>query len=179
MRAKMGMFVLSMAIGSGLLMGCENTQQIQGPTDQATAAQRTRCNADFSDATIARVLDGSAIDRVEPLYSASTSKTSNPRLQGAAIVVEPAKGETAEWLARTLECHQAQQSTVQATASSERVDPFWLPGSSVHIDVTSARDGFRIQVTGSSNATAQEILARAQALGAQARTAQGQTADAR
>jgi len=125
------------------------------------------------------VLDGSAIERVEPLYSGSASKTSNPRLQGAAILVEPAKGETAERLARTLECHQAQQSIVQATASTGRADPFWLPGSSVHVEVTSARDGFRIQVTGSSSSVAQEILARAQALGARAATAQGQTADAR
>jgi hypothetical protein len=179
MKAKMSVVVLSMALGSGLLFGCENTQQIQGPTDQATAAQRTRCNADFSDATIARVLDGSAIDRVEPLYSGSAGKTSNPRLQGAAIVVEPARGETAERLARTLECHQAEQSIVQATASTGRADPFWLPGSSVHIDVTSARDGFRIQVTGSSSSAAREILARAQTLGARAGTAQGQTADAR
>jgi hypothetical protein len=177
MKARMGMFALSLAIGSGLLLGCENTQQIQNPADEATAAHRVRCTADFSDATIARVLDGSAIERVEPLYNGSASKTSNPRLQGAAIAVEPTKGETAERLARALECHQAQQ--LVATTSAVRPDPFWLQGSLIGIDVTSARDSFRIELTGSSSAAAREILARAQALGAQTGTAQGQTADAR
>jgi len=177
MKARNGMFALSMAIGSGLLFGCENTQQIPGPADQATAAQSVRCTADFSDATIARVLDGSAIEHVAPLYGGSASKTSNPRLQGAAIVVEPTKGETEERLARSLECHQAQEPVT--TASAVRPDPFRLQGSRVYIDVTSARDGFRIEVTGSSSAAAREILARAQALGAQTGTAQGQTADAR
>jgi hypothetical protein len=178
MKARMGMFAISMAIGSGLLFGCENTQQIPGLADQATAAQHVRCTADFSDATIARVLDGSAIEHVEPLYSnGSASKTSNPRLQGAAIVVEPTKGETEERLARSLECHQAEEAVT--TASAVRPDPFRLQGSRVGIDVTSARDGFRIEVTGSSTAAAREILAQAQALGAQTGTAQGQTADSR
>jgi len=177
MKARNGMFAFSMAIGAGLLFGCENTQQIPGPADQPNAAQQVRCTADFSDATIARVLDGSAIEHVEPLYSRSASKTSNPRLQGAAIVVEPTKGETEARLARSLECHQAQQPGI--TTSAARPDPFRLQGSLVGIDVTSARDGFRIEVTGSSSAAAREILARAQALGAQTGVAQGQTADAR
>jgi hypothetical protein len=178
MKARMGMFALSMAIGTGQLLGCENTQQMQSPADQATAAQRVRCTAEFSDATIARVLDGSAIEHVEPLYNnGSASKTSNPRLLGAAIVVVPTQGETEERLARSLECHQAQQ--LVATASAVRPDPFWLQGSRVGIDVTSARDSFRIELTSGSSAAAREILARAQALGAQAEAAEGQTADAR
>jgi len=171
------MFALSMAIGSGLLVACENTQELQAPADQATAAERVRCTADFSDATISRVLDGSAIEHVEPLYKGFASKTSNPSLQGAAIVVEPTKGDTAERLARSLECHQAQQPV--ATASAVRADPFRLQGSRVQIDVTGARDGFRIELTGSSSAAAREILARARALAAQTGTAQGQTADTR
>jgi hypothetical protein len=179
MNTRMATLALSMAMGSSLLFGCENSQQIQSPADQATAAQRVRCTADFSDATIARVLDGSAIERVAPLYNGSASKTSNPRLQGAAIEIEPSKGETTERLARTLECHQAQQPMVQATASTVRPDPFWLPDSSVQIEVMSARDGFLIEVTSDSTTVAQEILARAKALGAQQGTAQGQTADAR
>jgi hypothetical protein len=177
MKARMGMFALSMAVASGQLLGCENTQQIQSPADQATAAQRVRCTAEFSDATIAQVLDGSAIEHVEALYSGSASKTSNPSLQGAAILVVPTKGETPERLARSLECHQAQQ--LVAATSAARPDPFWLQGSLVGIDVTSARDSFRIEVTGRSSAAAREILARAQALGAEAGIVQGQTADAR
>jgi hypothetical protein len=156
-------FAGALVLGSGLLFGCEKTPAAQSPASQA-AAQRARCTADFSDAAIGRVLDGSAVERVEPFYTGYTSKSSNPRLQGAAIVVRPARGETAEWLDRALECHEAQQLTTQASGSSARTDPFWLPGSRVQIDVTSARDGFRIQLSGGSSAEARAILARAQAL---------------
>jgi hypothetical protein len=152
-------WVAAMVVGSGLLFACENTPRAQSPAEQA-AAERARC-ADFSDAAIARVLDGSSVERVEPLYTGYTSKSSNPRLQGAAIVVKPARGDTAEWLDRALECHQ---SLATSGASAIASDPFWLPGSHVQIDVTSAHDGFRIQVSGESSADAREILARAQAL---------------
>jgi hypothetical protein len=162
MSTRMGL-VASLVVGSGLVFGCENTPPAQSPASQA------RCTADFSDATIARVLDGSAVERVEPLYTGYESKSSTPRLQGAAIVVRPARGETAEWLDRALECHEAQQVASQASGQTARTDPFWLPGSRVQIDVTSAHDGFRIQVSGASSAEARAILARAQAApGAQA-----------
>jgi hypothetical protein len=178
MNPRMSLFALSMAIGSGVLAGCVSTQQAQSPADQATAVQRIRCSADFSDATIARVLSGSAVEYVEPLYKGSASKTSNPRLQGAAIVIEPARGETAEWLDRALECHQAQQLAAMQTGETVRPDPFWLQSSSVQIEVTSARDGLRIQLIGGSIEEAHTILARAQALGAQSKQ-EGPTAGVR
>jgi hypothetical protein len=164
MNVRMGLFATSMAIGSALLFGCENAQRVN-PADQGTAIRHIRCTAEFSDATIAPVLDGSAIESVQPIYIASASKTSDARLQGAAIIVVPAKGETAERLDRALECHQAQPPAVEATGATVRPDPFGLPGTMAQIDVTSARDGFRIEVTGSSSVAAREILARAQARG--------------
>jgi hypothetical protein len=159
-------WVAVMVVGSGLLFGCENTPRAQSPAEQAAAA-RARC-ADYSDGAIASVLNGTATEGVEPLYTGYASKSSNPRLEGATIVVRPGRGETAEWLDRALECHEAQQVATQGSSAAQ-ADPFWLPGSRVHINVVSAHDGFRVQVSGDSSADARAILTRAQALpGAQA-----------
>jgi hypothetical protein len=176
MKINTGWIGLTGVLSMGLTYGCENAPPAQSAADQAPAP-RARCTAEFGDAAIASVLDGSAIERVEPLYSSSSSKSSNPRLMGASLVVTPASGETAEWLARALECHSAQQLEAQARGLATRSDPFWLPNSGVQIDVTSAGDGFRVLVSGRNSADARAILARAQTLpGAQARSPANATA---
>jgi len=48
-------------------------------------------------------------------------------------------------------------------APAPPADPLWMPGSSVDIDVRSARDGFNVAVTGYSPDDARQILARANA----------------
>jgi hypothetical protein len=125
--------------------------------------ERTYCS-DFSDKQLTRVLDGSAVERIEPVYSGWASKGSNPRLRGAAIVVRPVQGETAEWLNRALECHSARQLGSFARGSTVSADPFWLSDALVTIEVASSGDGFRIQLTADTSADAREILARAQAM---------------
>jgi hypothetical protein len=160
----MDRLAFAMVLGGGLSVGCQATRPAQDASDRASAAERAVCPAGFSEAVIAPVLDGSAVEQVEPVYTGFVSKSSNPRLAGAAIFVLPAKGETAEWLARMLECYGAQQSAAQAKGTPLRASPYWLAGASAQIDVTSSGDGFRIQVTSSSTVDAREILARAQAL---------------
>jgi|HubBroStandDraft_1064217.scaffolds.fasta_scaffold08328_5 hypothetical protein len=152
--------IASAGVLLGLLCGCENAP-VRSAASEAAAAQ-ARCTPEFSDAVIASVLDGSAVEHVQPIYNGYESKSSNPRLMGAAIVVRPTQGETAEWLDRALECHGSRQL---AGGSASRSDPFWVPNSPVRIDVTSGGDGFRIEVTGNTTADAREILARAQTLG--------------
>jgi len=151
-------------LGSGLLLGCEAAPTAQSPAGQAAAFQQGRCAAQLGEQAVAKILDGSAVERVEPLYSVSSSKTSNSRLLGAAIEVVPVRGETAEWLARALECHGAQQVMLHASGDPLKSDPFFLPESMVQIDVASAGDGYRVTVSSTSSAEAREILDRAQAL---------------
>ena len=74
------------------------------------------------------------------------------------------RGETAEWLARALECHGAQQVMLHASSAPTTSVPFFLPESMVQIDVASAGDGYRVTVSSTSLAEANEILGRAQAL---------------
>jgi hypothetical protein len=151
-------------LGSGLLLGCATAPPSQSPAGQAAAFQQGRCTAQLGEQAVAKILDGSAVERVEPLYSVSSSKTSNSRLLGAAIEVAPVRGETAEWLARSLECHGAQQVMLHASGQPMKSDPFFLPESMVQIDVASAGDGYRVTVSSTSSAEAHEILDRAQAL---------------
>ncbi len=152
-------------LGSGLVLGCEAAPAPKSPADQAAAFHEGRCTAQAGDRAVAKVLDGSAVERVEPLYSTATSnKTTNPRLLGAAIEVTPVRGETAEWLARALECHGAQQVMLHASGGPTKSDPFFLPESMVEIDVASAADGYRVTVSSPSVAEANEILDRARAL---------------
>ena len=164
MNRDIGIFAFALVVTPSTLIGCESTVPAQSPADRAASVERSYCTADFSESVVAQVLDGSTIERVEPAYQGSASRGSNPRLQGAAIVVRPVQGETAEWLNRALECHGAHQLVAHAKGTTVRADPFWLEDSIVNIEVTSARDGFRIRVTGESSADAREILARAQAL---------------
>lgn len=151
-------------LAPSVLLGCQSAEPARSPADQAAAVERTYCTADFSDKQLTRVLDGSAVERIEPVYSGWASKGSNPRLRGAAIVVRPVQGETAEWLNRALECHSARQLGSFARGSTVPADPFWLSDALVRIEVASSGDGFRIQLTGETSADAREILARALAM---------------
>jgi hypothetical protein len=131
------------------------------PADQAAFMERTRCASDDDDKTIAPVLNGSALQRIEPLYGTIGGAKSGPmpELRGVTVIVVALPGVTAEWLDRALECHSAKEVLGHEPAPSD--DPFWLPGSAVNIDVTSDRDGFNVSIIGYSANDAQLILARA------------------
>jgi len=135
----------------------------RSPADQAAFMEHTRCIAGDDDATLAPVLSASSVQNVEPLYATLEGAKSglHAELRGATVVVAALPGMTAEWLDRALECHSAREALGHAPAPS--ADPFWLPGSSVDIDVRSARDGFNVAVTGYSPDDARQILARANA----------------
>jgi hypothetical protein len=84
------------------------------------------------------------------------------------IYVRPARGESAEWLERALECHSVRLAAAPGLAMAAGNDPFALPGSKPGIAVRSAGDGFRIEISSALSAEAHDILARAQAFGATA-----------
>ena len=69
-------------------------------------------------------------------------------------------GETAEWLDRELECHGARLTLGRVQSTPE--DPFWVPGSTVDIDVRPTKDGLAVGVAGYSTADAHKIFERAQ-----------------
>ncbi len=153
----------------GLLVACCGAWAIgcdlsaRSPADQASFVERTRCGPEVTDTALEPILDGHAVQQVEPLYSTIEADKSGEQsqLRGAKLTVAALPGVTAEWLDRELECHSA-HITLGRTASTPE-DPFWLPGSTVDIDVRPTKDGFAVGVAGFSAADARQILARAQA----------------
>jgi hypothetical protein len=69
-------------------------------------------------------------------------------------------GETAEWLDRELECHNARLTLGETQSMPD--DPFWLAGSAVDIDVRPTSDGLLVGVAGYSPDDARAILEHAQ-----------------
>jgi hypothetical protein len=142
-------------------VGCAATPQPKTPTEQASGLEQSRCAAFRDDSTIAEVLSGRAVERVDPLYAGTQTKSSNPRLEGAVFSVRPIRGATVEWLDRSLECHGVERMLGRSSTLANEVDPFVLPGSLVQINVHSAGDGFRVELVGATMADAREILSRA------------------
>jgi len=157
---------LALVFGQAAITGCAASDAGRAPaspSDQATAFRQARCRGVADDGAIADVINGKAVEGVSPLYSGISTKTSNPRLVGASVYVRPARGETAEWLNRSLECHGAKRTSEPASGLAAN-DPFFLPDSLVSIHVEAEGDRFKVNIQGNSGADAREILGRASAL---------------
>jgi hypothetical protein len=151
----------AMILPAVLAVGCEPAAK--SPVDQATFMESTRCGPEVNDGDLAPVLSGQAIQGVGPLYSTVEAAKSGKesQLRGVIVMVNALPGVSAEWLDRELECHGA-RLTLGGVQSSP-YDPFWLPGSTVDVDVRPAKDGFAVGIAGYSSADARRIFERAQA----------------
>ena len=167
--------ILSLLLSASAGCGLSSQTDARSPAEQVAFMERTRCIADAAadETALAPILDGAALQGVQPLYSTTESGKSGigVELRGAVVRVAALQGVTDVWLDRALECHGAKATLGHVRAASN--DPFWLPGSTVDIDVRSARDGFDVAVTGHSSADAQEVLARASAFANRATTSRG------
>jgi len=158
------------ALAAGGLGGCASASdasaQPKTPATQAAAIARTECGPTYrDDAQVAEILSGGLVEGAGPLYiGVESNKTSHERLEGATIRVRPMKGTSAEWLARALTCHGAEQTLAQGQARTIASDPFYLPDTLPSVHVRSAGDAFEIQVTAETTDAATEILTRARAL---------------
>jgi hypothetical protein len=152
---------LAAVLSAALAAGCG--EPAKGPADQAAFTDRTRCGPEVTDSAIAPILDGKAVQQVEPLYSTFDSDKSGEtsKLRGAKITINALPGVTAEWLDRELECHNARVTLGQTQPTPN--DPFWISGAMLDIDVRPAKDGFVIGVAAFSPADAKQILDLAQA----------------
>jgi hypothetical protein len=127
---------------------------------------RTRCASNADETPIVPLLDGTAIETVEPLYNNGLGGARIGHwslLVGTVITVRALPGVTAEWLTRELECHSARYVAGNASASTLPNDPFSLPGRMVAIDAQSGHGSFRVEVRAAHPAEAQELLDRARA----------------
>jgi hypothetical protein len=148
--------VVAMAVGA--------CAPARSPADRAAEMERATCGPDVPEASITPLFERGAIESVEPLFEtvADAELGREKEVVGAIVHVRALKGVTPEWLDRALECHNARRTL--GTVPEVRDDPFWIPDGAVEIDVTSARDGFRVTARGHDASDAQRILTRAHAL---------------
>jgi len=82
-------------------------------------------------------------------------------LVGATVVFRAVRGMTAEWLQREIDCHLARNDAVGHDMPEMPSCPL-VPAQSAH--ARSTGDGFAVDIRGSDDAAAQEILRRAESL---------------
>ncbi|HKY36698.1 MAG TPA: hypothetical protein VJN18_12200 [Polyangiaceae bacterium] len=102
------------------------------------------------------------IQSVSPLTeTVKSGKATTQKEVGATIVFRATPGMTAEWLQRVADCHLARASSVGHEMPEMSYCPLVLKGAKAK--VTSAGNGFAINVSADDPATVAEIKKRAQA----------------
>ncbi len=89
-------------------------------------------------------------------------KASTTKDVGATVVFRAVPGMTAEWLQRVVDCHLARAAAVGHDMPEMSYCPLMPKG--VKAKVTSAGNGFAVNLSGDNAATVAEIKKRAQAL---------------
>ncbi|TMA72212.1 MAG: hypothetical protein E6J67_20260 [Deltaproteobacteria bacterium] len=152
-----GFAVLSLA---ALLAGCAQVSARDRRLDTATQELAQSCDED-AEHDIAEALE--AVQRADPLVEKiRTGKSYLLRLTGAQVWFAAHKGFTAQWLERTLQCHQARR-VLESIARPGEVDPFWLEDGWIDIQVQPASAAFTAQLRGRTLHEAELINSRAQA----------------
>ncbi|MBI4817425.1 MAG: hypothetical protein HY791_14280 [Deltaproteobacteria bacterium] len=104
------------------------------------------------------------IARVEALVERNgiPGKTGSQRALGAVITFRAVPGLTAEWLQRVVDCHLARNASLGHVVPEMPSCP--LVPNGVRARVSSAGDGFAVEVRSDDPTTAGEILSRAEKL---------------
>jgi len=89
-------------------------------------------------------------------------KTAKRRVAGAEIVFRAVPGLTAEWLQRVVDCHLARNAAIGHDAASSEMAFCPLAPRGAQASVRSVGDGFAVAVRADDDATAKEILRRAE-----------------
>ena len=133
-------FALVAAAASGLcLLSCASSSSRLEKQIATAAAERDQFCDEDGDQAAADVLR--AVESAEPLYvNVRLGKTWDTRLLGARLWLPAREGWTAQWLERTLRCHEASSALQREFAPA--ADPFWLPDSWVDIEVVPDRGAF-------------------------------------
>ena len=131
--------VAAVALGFSLL-SCASSGRSRAEKQIATAAaERDQFCDEDADQAASDVLR--AVESAEPLYvNVRLGKTWDTRLLGARVWLPARAGWTAQWLERTLRCHEATSAMQPGAAAA--ADPFWLPDSWVDIEVVPDRAAF-------------------------------------
>lgn len=121
--------------------------------------ETNQCGDVAGDSNLDAVLSGRAVAEVRRLYANVSGPAQDVQLRGATVVVRALPGMTAEWLARQLKCHSAQETLAQN--GDEHPDPFFLPDTPVAIAVRPMGSVFAVDISVFPPKAAMRILDRA------------------
>jgi hypothetical protein len=150
------------------LAGCASMPQAPTAAGIAGDMERKRCGPDVDEAALAPIFNKEALDGWDIAYLSAASCGAGAggcykRLAGVVINIKAVKGFSPEWLNRALECHSARRVLGKIPPGDIPNDPFWLPGKTVDIDVTSTRAEFAATVRTLDPLDAAEIVNRTKA----------------
>lgn len=132
--------------------------------EEAAALAASRCTRADPAQDDPKLFAADAIESVEPFYKYTLGSAygREAHLHGARLHLRPAKGASAEWMQRALECHGALLALGKAAPSS-RNEPYWLEDAWVEIELRSERDGFIVDLGAEDVEHAGRLLANAKA----------------
>ena len=102
------------------------------------------------------------IASVDRLSSPPQGKGGMRHFEGATVVFRAVPGMTSQWLQRVLDCHLARNAALGHDVPEMPYCPLVPKGARATVTATS--DGFAVAIRGDDEATAREILRRAEAL---------------
>jgi hypothetical protein len=117
---------------------------------------------DIQDVTSTYLRGNPNIENVAPSYVHVSGKSPGDHLVGATVTFRAVPGLTAEWLQRVVDCHIARNNALGNVVPEMAYCPLVPKG--VSAKVSSAGNGFAVQVESSDPKAAEEILRRATAL---------------
>jgi hypothetical protein len=102
----------------------------------------------------------------EPADTGGTVKVPSQQTVGAKVTFRAVPGMTGEWLQRLVDCHLARNAALGHVVPEMPNCPLVPRGAEAR--VTSTGSGFAVAIRSSDGATARDVLARAERLGAAA-----------
>jgi hypothetical protein len=105
---------------------------------------------------------------VEPVYTRAHSEGTRrgDAIAHVKIVVRPPSGVSAERMTHILRCHSTRTLLGLVDPSQWPNDPFWLPGTWVHIEVRPEAGNFAVIMEGESAPDNSRLASRAKAFAA-------------
>jgi len=156
------------ALVSALVLGVTSGGFVAGaatPAARMESVCRGMSAPERSASALTRPDDVRSVQEIKPVTPASEAESPAQRW-GARLMLRAQPGVTAEWLQRIAECHLA---TLAAQGGGDARSPLDVKGASVV--VRSVGDGFAVDVTAGDPASGKDILTRALALPAPAKSA--------
>ena len=149
---------IALLIGIGSLSCASVT-----PQTKAAEVEQLQCEPSSSDEVDLRLLAGMTVLSVHPIYSYVHTATTgtDKRVAGTKLLIRPPEGIDSSRVLRVLQCHTARAVLGHLDRARFPVDPFWLEGAWLEIDVEPETGNLAVKVAADDIPKNLAILERA------------------